>query len=88
LRVFPNPFSRGLRATVSGVTENSRVLFSVYTISGKRVKTVIPVQLNSTTYGAFWDATGNANEKVATGIYLFRASVNGKVLEKKILGVK
>lgn len=45
--------------------------------------------IHSRNYAAIWDARNESREKVASGIYLYRAKVNGRILQtKKMLVLK
>jgi flagellar hook assembly protein FlgD len=88
LSAYPNPFTRGLRVTVSGAAQNSRITVSVYNISGKLVRSLRPVASGMNTFIAAWDGQTSAGEKAGTGIYLLKATVNNRILEEKILGMK
>jgi len=80
--------SGSLRVTLTGIARNTNGPVNIYDISGKLVKALKPMAITAGSYATVWDVTGNANEKMGTGLYVVRAFVDGKVLERKILTIK
>ncbi|MBL8025174.1 MAG: T9SS type A sorting domain-containing protein [Fibrobacteres bacterium] len=79
----PNPFnpSTAIRFTLP---ENKQVSLAVYDIHGRLVKSVVDGYLEKGAHQAFWDGTDNSRLNVSSGIYVFRLTVDGKVLNRKM----
>ncbi|UCD17987.1 MAG: T9SS type A sorting domain-containing protein, partial [Candidatus Zixiibacteriota bacterium] len=79
---FPNPFNpiTKISFTLPGASD---VILEICNIRGQRVSTLIDEHLQEGTHGVLWDGTG-----MASGIYLYRLTVNGNVSTKKMVLLK
>jgi M6 family metalloprotease-like protein len=90
---YPNPFNP---STVIAYTINapkntrnrSNVNLVVYNLLGERVKTLVDDTRSPGTYQVTWDGTNSHGNKVASGIYLYRLSYDGKNETKKMVLLK
>ena len=79
---FPNPFNP--TTTIPFTIENSGLIkLIVYDMLGHEVATLVNKKMNPGSYKFDFDATGHA-----TGMYIYRLTVDGKQMAKKMLYVK
>jgi hypothetical protein len=89
----PNPASGG-RATSfalevpSNVSAGARVRLDLFSISGRKVRTVIDRAAMAGPMRAAWDGLDDDGRVVAPGVYLARATVAGDHLDRKIVRIQ
>lgn len=79
---YPNPFNPVTTIKFS-IPENSFVNITIYDILGKVVATLLNENRNPGNYELNWDAGKNSS-----GVYIYRMTVDGKSLEKKMVLLK
>ena len=88
----PNPVSGG-RATSfavdvpSSVGAGARVRIDLYSVTGRKVRTVLDKAATPGAVRATWDGLDDDGRAVAPGIYLARASVDGQHLDRKVVRI-
>jgi hypothetical protein len=86
----PNPFnpiteiSYGIPAGASV----SRVVMNVYDATGRQVTTLVDVEQGPGTYGIVWDGTDRSGAEVASGVYFYRISWNGRSERRRMVLLK
>jgi hypothetical protein len=79
--VYPNPFNpaaQPARLTYELPFAPDRVEFSVFTVAGKRVRTIAdPMPSVGYNYSASWDGRDDVGDPVAAGVYLLAIEVQG-----------
>ena len=90
---YPNPFSTNTRFvyTLTGAEQPEVFQINIYTVSGKRVKTIDFLELGEVSVGQHitdyaWDGTDEYGDKLANGLYLYRVNFRmpqGVDLEKR-----
>jgi flagellar hook assembly protein FlgD len=71
---YPNPFNPTTTITFA-IPEQAGtvpVTLAVFNTSGQRIQTLVAAELAPGQYSATWDATDEAGQKVASGVYLYR----------------
>ncbi len=82
---YPNPFNSGT-AIPFRISEMTRVSLQIYSLSGRRVVTLMERNLPAGQYCAHWDGTDEHGIAVASGVYFVRLSAGGRwVNEEKIV---
>jgi hypothetical protein len=81
LSAYPNPFSQELKITLQ---TKSPVRLEIFNLRGQLVKSE-RVAPNNGLVDYQWCGTDQSNQKVRSGIYLIRASSEGKTVTRKIL---
>jgi len=88
----PNPVAGG-RATSfavdvpSSVSSGARVRIELYSVTGRKVRTVLDKAATPGAVRATWDGLDDDGRAVAPGIYLVRASVDGQHLDRKVVRI-
>jgi hypothetical protein len=92
---YPNPFTNSTNSRNSGTNisfsteKRSDVKISVYNSKGQKVKTLTNENYDAGEHSVFWNGKNESNHKVASGVYLYRMNVDGKVVKtNKCLVVK
>jgi hypothetical protein len=92
---YPNPFSNSANSRNSGtnisftIEKRSDVEISVYNTKGQKVKTLTNENYDAGEHSVFWNGKNESNKKVASGVYLYRMNVDGRVVQtNKCLVVK
>jgi len=84
---YPNPFNPS--TTISfNLPKAGNVKLDVYNIKGQRVKTLIDGFMNPDMHSVVWNGTDQNNQSVASGVYFYRLTANGKSETKKMLLMK
>jgi hypothetical protein len=84
---YPNPFNPETRIRFE-LPKIGRVNLAVYDIRGNLIRTLVDSERNTGVYEVIWDGKNNAEEKVFSGIYIFRMSAAGHMLIRKMSFVK
>ncbi|MDD3050390.1 MAG: copper resistance protein CopC [Candidatus Cloacimonetes bacterium] len=71
---YPNPFNP-VTTIKFGLKEESKVDLVVYNIKGERVKNILSMKMNAGIHTASWNGTDTANNKVSSGMYLYKFTV-------------
>jgi hypothetical protein len=95
LKNYPNPFSNSANSRNSGtnisftIEKRSDVEISVYNSKGQKVRTLTKENYDAGEHSVFWNGKNESNKKVASGVYLYRMNVDGRVVQtNKCLVVK
>ncbi len=85
---YPNPFNPS--TTISFASEKSgNCELTVYDLRGRRVKTLFSGHVNAeVTNSIVWNGDDDNNKKVASGIYFYRLTGNGKTVNRKMTLMK
>lgn len=78
---YPNPFNPET-SIVFSLKEQGHVELEIYNIKGQKVKSLIDRKLEAGKHSIVWDGKDSNNNKVSSGIYLYRMK-NGKVTKSK-----
>lgn len=85
--VTPNPFTR--RAGIAfSLAEAGPVRVEVFTIDGRRVRTLLDADLTAGLHEAAWDGTDDSGARVGNGLYVVRMSGGGVADSRKVLLVR
>ncbi|MEA1981638.1 MAG: T9SS type A sorting domain-containing protein, partial [candidate division Zixibacteria bacterium] len=84
---YPNPFNSSTVVQFS-IEKKSDVKLSIYNTLGRKIITVLDNYLSAGQYSVEWDGSRNNGDKVASGIYFYRLSVNNQIKSKKMLLLK
>lgn len=83
----PNPFNPETQIAYE-IPEPSRVGLVIYSVQGKRVRTLVDEFQQAGIYTGRWNGLNDAGTPVASGIYLYRLQTNRGVETKKMLLIK
>ena len=81
---YPNPFNPATTISFS-ITRASDVTLKIYDVLGEEVATLLNARLNPGGYNMVWNGSRNAT---ASGVYVYRLSVNGSVYSKAMVLLK
>lgn len=84
---YPNPFNPQTRIPYSLPT-TCFVTMDVYDINGKLVRNLVAETKPAGSYQAVWNGDNNANEKVASGLYLYLMKTKSFTKSGKMLFLK
>ncbi len=84
---YPNPFNSSTIIQFS-IEKKSDVKLSIYNTLGRKIITVLDSYLSAGRYSVEWDGSRKNGDKVASGIYFYRLSVNSQIKSKKMLLLK
>jgi hypothetical protein len=75
---YPNPFTSETDFTfiLRGSGQGAGAKITVYTVAGKKIKTIQPTGLRTGMNSVRWDGRDENGNEVANGTYLYRVSVN------------
>jgi flagellar hook assembly protein FlgD len=73
---FPNPFNPTTTIYYS-LLEPSEVELVVYNVLGEKVRTLVTGSQSAGEFAVVWDSRDQNGQSVASGIYLYRLTVNG-----------
>lgn len=82
---YPNPFNPSVTVVFS-VPVNQNVTVKIYDINGKLVKDLLTGTVKPGQNSVHWDATGNNNSRVVSGVYFYEIKTpDTKVVGKLVL---
>jgi hypothetical protein len=87
---YPNPVSGGNSGTriAFQLPSSGRVHLDIYDIGGRRVRSLVNANLDAGARSAFWDGRNDAGQPVASGVYLYRLEMAGRMLSKRLVIVR
>ena len=77
VRVSPNPLNPSTSVSFSSSRGGAASLY-VYTLSGRRVTTLVDGRVDAGTHVVTWNGRDDAGSFVASGVYVFRLSIAGR----------
>jgi len=84
---YPNPFNPVTNIDFT-LQRSNQVTLEVYNIMGQQVKTLLNDYREAGSYSIQWDGTDNDDNRVASGMYLYRLSSGDYTESKKMMLVK
>jgi hypothetical protein len=87
LQNTPNPFNPTTTIRFA-LPEESDVTLAVYDIAGRQVATLVDGSRPAGRHSVVWDGRNEAGRPVASGVYFYRLTSNGRETERKALLLK
>jgi hypothetical protein len=84
---FPNPFNASTAIRITGTGAFGSARLEIFNTTGRRIADLTPA-VRSGRIEVKWDATNVTGNRVPSGLYYCRLSVDGKALNKAMLLVK
>lgn len=84
---YPNPFNPTTLIEYS-VPVSSPVKLEIYNVLGQKVRTLVDQFEVAGRYRVSWDGTNQANQDVASGVYLYKLTAGTQTITKKMLMLK
>lgn len=84
---YPNPFNPTTRIFYR-LNKAAQVRLSVYDIAGREVNRLIDQYQNVGEYNVEWNSKANSGQKLASGIYIARLSVDNESVSHKMVMTK
>ena len=89
---MPNPVAGGRATTFAlrvpaGVPAGGRVRIDLYSVAGRRIRTLLDVPAVAGPMTVRWDGADGEGRTVAPGVYLARAAVAGERLDRKVVRI-
>ena len=78
LNNYPNPFNPITTISFS-IPNDSNVELSIYNIKGQKIKTLAHEYYSKGKHSIVWDGEDASGKKVASGVYLYKLSVNSRI---------
>ena len=66
----------------------SKVTLTVYDILGQKVKTLVDREQTGGSYEIIWNGTDDRQNKMPSGVYLYRLENNQQVLTRKMVLIR
>jgi flagellar hook assembly protein FlgD len=88
---YPNPFNPTtmITFTVPGAAgEKKHAAVEIFDTRGKRVRTLFEGELEPGTHAMSWNGRTSSGESTGSGIYLYRLSVDGESVSRKMVLLK
>jgi ligand-binding sensor domain-containing protein len=84
---YPNPFNNGTILQLQ-MTEPDYVELSVWSLSGKQVRTISRQFVNAGVHSLYWNANDDHGNKLPSGIYFALLSSSGETISRKLVLLK
>jgi subtilisin family serine protease len=84
---FPNPFNPTTTIRYD-LTRGGRVSLTVYDVLGRRVARLVDERQEAGPHAAVWDGAGDAGERVASGVYVYRLVAGDVERSRKMVLLK
>jgi len=87
---FPNPFnpSTTIQFELDAVKAQADVDLSIYSLRGKRVRTLVSGTLDKGSHVVHWDGTDDRGTPLPSGVYIYRLAIGGDNSTRKMLLVR
>ena len=87
LKNYPNPFNP--ITTISfELSQKGKTLVEIFNAKGQKVKTLLNEELDAGVHKIIWRGLDKQNNKVASGVYFYKVSVNNKENINKMIMLK
>lgn len=86
-QAYPNPFNSRVAIEYT-LPKRSEVTISIYTITGRKVTTLLSGTRTAGTHTVHWNGQSDSGSAVSSGMYLYRLQSGTKVLTRKITYIK
>ncbi|MCF7740562.1 MAG: T9SS type A sorting domain-containing protein [Candidatus Marinimicrobia bacterium] len=83
----PNPFNPTTNIRF-GLPKSMNIEIIIYSITGKKVKTIVRKEMSAGYHTVNWDATDIYGKKVSSGIYIYKMKCGNRVYTKKMVFAK
>lgn len=80
----PNPFGPSTEIRFSVPAGGARVTVEVYSVDGRRVRSLLSGEFPSGLRAVAWDGRDDAGREVASGLYFARYSADGETFQRKM----
>jgi hypothetical protein len=84
---YPNPFNPTTSISFS-LPSAQHVKLEIYNVQGQKVRTLVDEMRSAGEHSIEWDATSDAGDKVASGVYFYRLTAGDYVISKKMTLLK
>jgi len=84
---YPNPFNPTTTISFS-LPSAQHVTLEIYNVQGQKVRTLIDEVRSAGEHAIEWDATSDAGDRVASGVYFYRLTAGEYVVSKKMTLLK
>jgi uncharacterized repeat protein (TIGR02543 family) len=84
---YPNPFNPNTRIDFR-LASKGKALLEIFNMLGEKVKTLLNAEQEAGFFSVDWNGTNGYNQKVSSGIYIYRLSAGKFVSVKKMMMVK
>ncbi len=85
---YPNPFNPETTISLDIKESGSPVELSIYNAKGQRVKTLYKGVMSKGLYNFVWNGTDDTNQRVASGIYMYKATDGKQSQTRKMVLMK
>ncbi len=86
-KASPSPFINRTNIAYS-IAKKSNVNLDIYSITGRKVKTLVNGIANAGNYNIEWNGTDDNGNKVAEGMYIYMLKVDGQIHTDKVVILK
>ena len=87
LQNYPNPFNPVTTISFE-IPHQEHVRLFIYNILGQRLKTLTDEDYQAGRYRLIWDGTGEAGEKLASGIYFIQLKAGEFIQNRRMVLLK
>ena len=84
---YPNPFNPSTKITFA-LERPSRVSLNIYDILGRAVRKLVDEDLSAGEHLVAWNGADESGAAVASGVYVYRLSVDGQAVSRKMTLLK
>lgn len=84
---YPNPFNPSTKITFA-LERPSRVSLNIYDILGRAVRELVDEDLSAGEHLVAWNGADESGAAVASGVYVYRLSVDGQAVSRKMTLLK
>ncbi len=84
---YPNPFNPSTQIRFA-LPQSGEVSLRIFNSAGQLVRTLVSGEYSPGLYNVTWDARDDGERPVASGLYLYRLTVNDFVQQKKLMLMK
>ena len=82
---YPNPFINFTQFTFE-INQNADIRLDIYTIGGKRIKSINDYNLEAGFHYIDWDGLDQYGGRISNGVYIYRLNARGKDSNSTFIG--
>ena len=84
---YPNPFNP--ETTIRYTTKaNAKAKLEIFNLKGQKIRTLVDTVHSEGNHSIVWNGRDDYSRKVASGVYFYRLSIEGKSYQRKMLLLK
>jgi len=87
LKNYPNPFNPTTKIAFE-IGEVGKTKVEVFNVKGQKIKTLLDEKMEIGKHSVIWQGNDNNNNRVSSGMYFYKVTINGNQKTSKMIMLK